>query len=617
MKEFEQDTDLNKAKAMPVGTVKNGRRKMSDGSWRALSKEEKDIVNQISETKSKIQDIDDKKKKVQDLQAKKDAATKRRKEAEARIEASKKRIAELKSRLNKSGGLKLKDTDGKTTSTYDTNANEKRKQRNMSEKHYDSSTNTNTKPWTTSGSAQSDHQHKLEAKKQKENTKQSTRIWTKEKGWHTPSGRGPDKKKRKSKLAKADLIDLLECLNKAKRDEIGTVRNGRRKVAEGKWVAEKQSADGKGNLEQVKDEKPSKKTLSAQQHKAEAERNFDVAMEYSNYVNKMQDKINERRKIDKTFQPPAKAQRLLDMVKEKAKFHTKLYKEHKSQSVQNYKTNKPKANKYLTHKVEKAKPFVGYNPEKNAKTGGLNSKAREKYNRETGGNLKAPVTSKNPKGKEKSRKNSFCARFGGMKGPDYKMVDGKKTPTAKKKAKDRWKCSKSEMIEKSLIAVDEQGSAVETANYNIDAEATESQVDLFYNTMQGYNYGDAPRTIELDSGYSIILSKVDDGLYSGFVRQTVDWDGDSPLEETVGKVEKQTIPAIISYLKAKEFISPIQNKLAEAIDAVPFEVETNVEADEIQEIAEIVKEEVESVEVPTTQDRVLAIKLIDLLDRLV
>jgi hypothetical protein len=47
--------------------------------------------------------------------------------------------------------------------------------------------------------------------------------------------------------------------------------------------------------------------------------------------------------------------------------------------------------------------------------GGLNEKGRKSYEREHGGNLKAPVTEKNPKGKAKKRQNSFCARMCGMK----------------------------------------------------------------------------------------------------------------------------------------------------------------------------------------------------------
>lgn len=48
-------------------------------------------------------------------------------------------------------------------------------------------------------------------------------------------------------------------------------------------------------------------------------------------------------------------------------------------------------------------------------TGGLNAKGRASAKAEGQGNLKAPVTSKNPKGKDKSRKKSFCARMRGMR----------------------------------------------------------------------------------------------------------------------------------------------------------------------------------------------------------
>lgn len=53
-------------------------------------------------------------------------------------------------------------------------------------------------------------------------------------------------------------------------------------------------------------------------------------------------------------------------------------------------------------------------------SGGLNQKGRDSYNKQTGGNLKAPVRKgKNP------RRASFLARMGNMAGPEYK--DGKPT----------------------------------------------------------------------------------------------------------------------------------------------------------------------------------------------
>ena len=68
---------------------------------------------------------------------------------------------------------------------------------------------------------------------------------------------------------------------------------------------------------------------------------------------------------------------------------------------------------------------------------GLTAKGREKYNRATGSNLKAPVTQRNPTGEAKSRKKSFCARMSGMKGPTSK--DGELT--RKGAALKRWRCN--------------------------------------------------------------------------------------------------------------------------------------------------------------------------------
>ena len=68
--------------------------------------------------------------------------------------------------------------------------------------------------------------------------------------------------------------------------------------------------------------------------------------------------------------------------------------------------------------------------EHKSRTGGLTKKGREKYNRETGSNLKAPQPRGGP------RKRSFCARMSGVKGPMSK--NGK--PTRKALALRKWKC---------------------------------------------------------------------------------------------------------------------------------------------------------------------------------
>lgn len=74
-------------------------------------------------------------------------------------------------------------------------------------------------------------------------------------------------------------------------------------------------------------------------------------------------------------------------------------------------------------------------------TGGLTQKGRDHYNRTTGSNLQAPVTTKpsklKPGSKAANRRKSFCARMGGMPGP---MKDDKGRPTRKALALRKWNC---------------------------------------------------------------------------------------------------------------------------------------------------------------------------------
>ena len=87
---------------------------------------------------------------------------------------------------------------------------------------------------------------------------------------------------------------------------------------------------------------------------------------------------------------------------------------------------------------KKSKPFIGFKKGINSNKGGLSEEGRKKINKETGSNLKAPVTKKQAEKSPKSaaRRKSFCARMSGVKGPTSK--DGKLT--AKGAALKRWDC---------------------------------------------------------------------------------------------------------------------------------------------------------------------------------
>ena len=88
--------------------------------------------------------------------------------------------------------------------------------------------------------------------------------------------------------------------------------------------------------------------------------------------------------------------------------------------------------------MRKKRKQVNLRKEHKSKTGGLTKKGRDKINRETGSNLKAPVTGKvKPGSKDAKRRKSFCARMSGMAGP---MKDSKGRPTRKALALRKWRC---------------------------------------------------------------------------------------------------------------------------------------------------------------------------------
>lgn len=78
---------------------------------------------------------------------------------------------------------------------------------------------------------------------------------------------------------------------------------------------------------------------------------------------------------------------------------------------------------------------------KQDKTDGLSQKAVNAYRRENpGSKLQTAVTEKNPTGKRKSRRASFCARMGGMKKRLTKGENARDPDSPINKALRRWRC---------------------------------------------------------------------------------------------------------------------------------------------------------------------------------
>lgn len=68
-----------------------------------------------------------------------------------------------------------------------------------------------------------------------------------------------------------------------------------------------------------------------------------------------------------------------------------------------------------------------------SKGAGLTAKGRAKYNRETGSDLKAPVTTSKPSKSEAGRRASFCARMAPIA---KKAGEGSRAKASMR----RWKC---------------------------------------------------------------------------------------------------------------------------------------------------------------------------------
>jgi 8-oxo-dGTP pyrophosphatase MutT (NUDIX family) len=101
-----------------------------------------------------------------------------------------------------------------------------------------------------------------------------------------------------------------------------------------------------------------------------------------------------------------------------------------------------------------------------------------------------------------------------------------------------------------LLDQTEGMSQMHTTEFATESEHDQGHQHQIEARMQDYKPGDVPVLIVLDSGAMLHLVKIDDGLYSGFVKK-IDQDG---LEETVANIDKMTIPAMVQFLRAKQVL---------------------------------------------------------------
>lgn len=140
--------------------------------------------------------------------------------------------------------------------------------------------------------------------------------------------------------------------------------------------------------------------------------------------------------------------------------------------------------------------------------------------------------------------------------------------TSSMKKTEECDCKDCIEVRKSVVMMGHNdGAEVDTAKFATEYSAAFSTdwAERFYIAMEGYKYGDSPRIIVLDKGI-LNLVKVDDGIYTGsFIREESDDDG--MLQDTAKvRIERMSIPSLIQFCIAKEWINPYLRQATQALE---------------------------------------------------
>lgn len=171
-------------------------------------------------------------------------------------------------------------------------------------------------------------------------------------------------------------------------------------------------------------------------------------------------------------------------------------------------------------------------------------------------------------------------------------------------------------VAKSLVGM----GYIDAPEVDTSKFATEQKLSLEHelhhriqSTMEGYSFGDEPRSIGLDKGM-LHLTKVDDGLYSGYVTLSQQLNNpDANRMETMEdnakvRLERMTIPTLVNFLLAKEYVMP------EPL----VQPEVMMDPEKLQELNAIMADQAPMIEAPIVntalQDK---IRMLELIDRLV
>jgi hypothetical protein len=378
-------------------------------------------------------------------------------------------------------------------------------------------------------------------------------------------------------------LSLLESLNnqllKSKAKEIGAVSSSGeyKKVAEGKW--EKIKDEGKPQPKE--DSAPTAKELTVEEHKKQAAFHDEEALRHAKALEQMDDLVRAKKRSDPSYKITEEAQAKYKEAETALKFHAQQAKRHNAESQQSWKDSSKKPAS-LQQKL-KQRIFKGGDPKPDG-TSTYNSTAniKRKENRVSGEEAGTSTNNAAHRWTTSGSQTSDAARKKEEKEQkkqskktlrEWKMVDGEliEVTSGHGRGPDK-QPRKKRALTKALIGEnDNSGVAINTTDYALEAERSGDWLELFQGYLNGFKIGDVPVEISLNDRFSVLIGQVDDGLYSAYVKQLKDVEGnDAP--ENVSRINSQPLPAIIQYLKAKEFI----RELAKPVEPATIEPESGL-----------------------------------------
>lgn len=187
---------------------------------------------------------------------------------------------------------------------------------------------------------------------------------------------------------------------------------------------------------------------------------------------------------------------------------------------------------------------------------------------------------------------------------EHNLRLGKQFISQANRIDDRQAKTKQAVAKSTVMMGHADAAEIETSNYSMDEKASKDLLESFHNFMDGYQYGDVPREIPLDTGI-LYLVKVEEGLYSGVFKSNTIVDNGSLEDNAKVRIERMTLPSLIQFCKAKEWIKPMK-------DVTPLDI-----PEKIEQLNQALIAPVAPIIEPVESDMDKRIRMLELINKLI